>query len=199
MTHARPTFTELVDWLDGRLVGDEAEALASYVAEGDPLTLESVEWILAFVDGAASMPLQQPPPELGGRLRGIFDRLHRPQLGRDWSEATLREDARSGHAPSGERSRAGRGVHQAFDSDLGRFVLDATGTGGGEVDVEGLILLSPDSWGVDLAFLAGGTLRRAVRSTRDGRFEARGLPVEVDELWLTSGTVRVRAVLDLRH
>ncbi len=198
MRTVRPTFTELVDWLDGRLGTGEAEAVASFVAEGDPLTLESVEWILAFVDGASSMPLEQPPPELGGRLRGIFDRLHGAHRDRDWSDATLLYDARSGGAPSGEPSRAGRGVHRAFESELGRFVLDATTTGRGEVDVEGLVLLPADSWGVDLAFLASGTLRRALHSARDGRFRARGLPVEVDELWLTSGSTRVRAVLDLR-
>ena len=44
MRTVRPTFTELVDWLDGRLGTGEAEAVASFVAEGDPLTLESVEW-----------------------------------------------------------------------------------------------------------------------------------------------------------
>lgn len=198
MTTLRPTFTELVDWLDGRLGGDQAQAVASYVAEGDPSTLESVEWILTFVDGASSMPLEQSPPELGGRLRGIFDRLHRPQVGRDWFDATLLYDARSGDAPSGEHSPGGRGVHLAFDSALGRFVLDATSAGAGQVDVEGLVLLPTGAWGVDLALLADGTLRRAVRTGPDGRFEVRGVPVEVDELWLTSGTTRVRAVLDLR-
>lgn len=190
MTTVRPSFTELVDWLDGRLDVDEAEAVASYVAEGDPQTLESVEWILGFVDGAVSMPLEQPPPELGGRLRGIFDRLHRPRAGRDWCDATLLHDAR-------DRARSG-GVHLAFESDLGRFVLDAIPARAGEVDVEGLVLQPPGVAGVDLAFLAKGALRRAVRTAPDGRFEALGLPVEVDELWLTSGATRVRAVLDLR-
>lgn len=198
MMTARPTFTELIDWLDGRLATDAAEELASYVAVGDPSTLESVEWILEFVDGAASMPLAQRPPELGSRLRAVFDQLHRPGHGRDWTEAALLHDTRSQLGAVGVRSLGDGGVHLAFDCELGRFVLDATASAVGEVDVQGLIMLPPGSGGLDLAFLERGDLRRAVRSTPDGRFEARGVPVGVDELWLTSGPAQVRATLDLR-
>jgi len=136
----RPSFTELVDWLDGRLATEAAEDVASYVAVGDPATLESVEWILEFVSGAASMPLQQRPPELGLRLRGVFDQLHRPRQGRDWSEAALLHDTRSHVGVAGVRSLGDGGVHLAFDSELGRFVLDATASGVGEVDVQGLVI-----------------------------------------------------------
>lgn len=198
MMTARPTFTELVDWLDGRLSPEAADAVATSVSSGDPVTVESVEWILEFVDGAASMPLQEPPPELGSRLRGVFDQLHRPRRGRDWTDAVLLHDARSHRAAAGSSPLDDGDVHLAFDCEIGRFVLDATPSGTSEVDVQGLIRLAPGADGVDLAFLGRGDLRRAVRSTPDGRFDARGVPVEVDELWLTSGRTKVRASLDLR-
>ena len=51
---------------------------------------------------------------------------------------------------------------------------------------------------IDLAFLERGTLRRAAHATADGRFDVRGVPTGVDELWLSSAGTRVRAVLDLR-
>ncbi|GAA1501631.1 hypothetical protein [Nocardioides humi] len=195
----RPTFTELLDWVEGRLAGDRADAVASYVAAGDPATTASVEWIREFIAGARSMPLSEPPPELSARLRNVFEELHRPGHGDGWSDASLLHDTRTGLAVAGLRSLDDDGVHLAFDSEIGRFVLDATAAGAGEVDIQGLIMLAPGTRGVDLAFLERGDLRRAVRSTPDGRFDARGVPVDVDELWLTSGATRVRTVLDLRR
>ncbi|MDQ6525655.1 hypothetical protein RB608_18700 [Nocardioides sp. LHD-245] len=196
---ARPTFTELLDWIEGRLTDEAAAAVATYVDSGDPATSASVAWIRDFLAAAGSMPLSQPPPDLSARLRGVFDELHRPMRAEGWSDAWLLQDARSGLAAAGVRSSADGGVHLAFDSELGRFVLDATGAGVGEVDVQGLVMLAPGAGGVDLAFLAHGDLRRAVRTTPDGRFDARGVPLDVDELWLTSGATRVRATLDLRR
>lgn len=198
MNAARPSFTDLLDWVEGRLVPERAEAVQAYVATADPATTETVEWIREFVDGARSMPLARPPAELSSRLRDVFVGLHSPELGDDWSDADLLYDTRMGTAAAGVRSQDDEGVHLAFDSDLGRFVLDATSAGGGMVDVQGMVVVDPGSpGGIDLAFLQGGTLRRAARTTSDGRFEVRGVPADVDELWLSSETTRVRAVLDL--
>lgn len=199
MNSGRPSFTDLLDWVEGRLVPERADAVASYVAQGDPLTVESVEWIRDFLEDARSMPLAVPPPDLSARLRNVFVGLHSPDLDAGWSDASLLYDTRTGLAAAGVRSLDDDGVHLAFDSDLGRFLLDATPAGPGEVDIQGLIRLAeagPD--GVDVAFLQRGTLRRASRATTDGRFDVRAVPVDVDELWLTSGSTRVRAVLDLQ-
>lgn len=199
MNSARPSFTDLLDWVEGRLVPERADAVASYVAHADPMTAESVEWIREFLDGAQSMPLAVPPPDLSARLRDVFVGLHNPDLADGWSNASLLYDTRTGLAAAGVRSLDDDGVHLAFDSDLGRFLLDATPAGPGDVDIQGLIrLVAAAQDGVDLAFFQGGTLRRAARATSDGRFDVRGVPVDVDELWLTSGSTRVRAVLDLQ-
>lgn len=197
MNGLRPTFTELLDWVDGRLSDDHAEAVATYVATADAATLETVQWIRDFLADARSMPLVVPPPELSARLRNVFVGLHSPELD-DWSDASLLYDTRMGYAAAGVRSHEGDGVHLAFDSAVGRFVLDAVAAGPGEVDVQGLIMVGPDDTdGVDLAFLQQGTLRRAARATADGRFDVRGVPADVDELWLTAGDTRVRAELNL--
>jgi hypothetical protein len=59
-------------------------------------------------------------------------------------------------------------------------------------------MLDEGGAGIDLAFLQGGSLRRAARAGRDGRIDVRGVPIDVDELWLTSDVTRVRARLDLQ-
>jgi hypothetical protein len=195
---ARPSFTDLLDWVEGRLPVEQADAVSAYVATADPAVQETVAWIRGFLEDARSMPLQAPPAELSARLRDVFVGLHSPQSD-DWSDASLLYDTRMGLAAAGVRSLDDDGVHLAFDSELGRFVLDATSAGPGEVDVQGLVMrdrIGPE--GLDLAFLEAGTLRRAARATADGRFDVRGVPTDVDELWLSSGGMRVRAVLDLR-
>lgn len=199
MTTDRPSFTDLLDWVEGRLVPERADTVSSYVAHADPVTAESVAWIRDFLEDARSMPLAEPPADLSARLRGVFVGLHSPDLDDGWSDASLLYDTRTGLAAAGVRSLDDDGVHLAFASDLGRFLLDATPAGPGEVDIHGLIMLArAGTDGVDLAFLQQGTLRRASRATADGRFDVRGVPIDVDELWLTSGSTRVRAVLDLQ-
>ncbi|WP_183095910.1 hypothetical protein [Nocardioides stalactiti] len=198
MTIGRPTFTDLLDWVEGRLAPEQADVVAAYVATADDATMETVEWIREFHDAAGSMRLEQPPADLSARLRDVFVGLQGPEVSDRWSDASLLYDTRSGLAAAGVRSYDGDGVHLAFDSDLGRFLLEASPAGPGEVDIQGLIrteLIGDD--GVDLSFLGRGTLRRAARATADGRFDVRGVPVDVDELWLSSGGTRVRAALDL--
>ena len=194
----KPTFTDLLDWVEGRLQPEQSELVAAYVDTADPATLETVDWIRTFLHDARSTPLAQPPAELSARLRDVFVGLHSPQQSSDWTDAALLYDTRMGLAAAGVRS-ADDGVHLAFDSELGRFVIDAVVAGPGEVDVQGLIMLDGvDEGGVDLAFLQAGSLRRAARTTKDGRIDVRGVPVDVDEMWLTSGGTRVRARLDLQ-
>lgn len=196
---ARPSFTELVDWAEGRLVPERADAVSAYVDAADAETIDAVEWIRDFHHHARAMPLEEPPAELSARLRDVFTGLHEPQRTDGWSEASLLYDTRLGMAAAGVRSADDDGVHLAFDSDLGRFVLDAVPAGSGEVDVQGMVALADtDRTGVDLAFLERGTLRRAARATADGRFDVRGVPTGVDELWLSADGTRVRAALDLR-
>jgi hypothetical protein len=198
MRAARPSFTDLLDWVEGRLVPERADAVTAYVATADPDTAETVQWIRDFVEDAHAMPLEQPPADLSERLRDVFVGLHNPELSDDWSDASLLYDTRMGMAAAGVRSADDDGVHLAFESELGRFVLDATSSGEGMVDVQGLVVERGEPTGIDLAFLQAGTLRRATRTTADGRFDVRGVPTDVDELWLSSGTTRVRAVLDLQ-
>ncbi|HYG93843.1 MAG TPA: hypothetical protein VD859_09675 [Nocardioides sp.] len=194
----RPTFTVLLDWLEGRLDGARAAEVAAYVGAADEETRDRVEWIRDFLHDAQLMPLVQPPAELSERLRSAFVGFHSPRETDGWTDASMLYDTRTRPAAVGVRSFGDDGVHLAFDSRLGRFVLEVAPGGPGEVDLQGLIMVDGEDPGIDLAFLEHGSLRRAARAGSDGRFDVPGVPAGVDELWLTSGDTRVRASLDLR-
>ena len=198
MIAGKPTLTDLLDWVEGRLSAERSDQVSAYVDSADPATAETLDWIRSFLQDARSMPLVQPPAALSARLRGVFVGLHSPEQDSEWTDAALLYDTRLGLTAAGVRS-ADDGVHLAFASELDRFVLDASPAGPGEVDIHGLIMLDEGgATGVDLAFLQAGSLRRAARATKDGRIDVRGVPIDVDELWLTSERTRVRARLDLQ-
>ena len=194
MSTTRLSFTRLLDWIEGRLEPAEADQVAAAVAVSDSATLEQVDWIRGFLEDTQRMTLERPPAELSARLRASFSGFHRPQDARAWSEADLLHDFRQQVA--GVRSGV-ENASLAFDSDLGRFVLEIAPSGPGQVDVQGLVMVAPDSDTIDLAFHSGGRLRKAARTEHDGRFDVPGVPVTVDELWLSAGDIRVRAALDL--
>ena len=56
-----PTFTELVDWVDGRLDQQQAADVESRVATGGEETSATVDWIREFKAAAELMPLVAPP------------------------------------------------------------------------------------------------------------------------------------------
>lgn len=190
------SFTRLLDWLEGRLEPAEADQVAAAVAIADSATLDQVVWIRGFLEDTRRMTLERPPAELSARLRASFSGFHRPQTAAAWSDAELLHDFRQQVA--GVRSGA-ENASLAFDSDLGRFVLEIAPSGPGQVDVQGLVMVIPDGPVIDLAFHSGGRLQKAARTERDGRFDVPGVPITVDELWLSAGDVRVRAALDLAN
>lgn len=192
----RPTFTDLLDLAEGRLEGEQALRVADEVALDDEAAV-TLAWIEDFLHDARRMPLQQPPPELSARLRAVFVG-HHTQQDDSWTDASLLHDTRIQAA--GVRSTGVHdSVHLAFDSEVGRFVVEVRAAGSGVVDVAGLVLLDDGSAGTDVTFLEAGVVRRVARAERDGRFEANGVPETVDELRLTSGAARVRTGLDLRQ
>ena len=196
----RPTFTELLDLAEGRLDDDRARLLFDRVAVDDEAA-GTLAWIEGFLADARGLPLQQPPPELSARLRAVFPGHHGAHDD-EWSEASLLHDTRApaaGQRSAGVHDDVHDAVHLAFDSELGRFVIEVRRTGAATVDVDGLVLLDAGSSSVDVTFVEGGVLRRAARAGRDGRFEARDVPTTVDELRLSAGAARVRTKLDLRQ
>lgn len=195
----RLEFTTLLDWVEGRLDAERSRQVSAVVAAGDPETRETVEWIRDFIGGARQMPLHAPPPELSRRLHRLF---HDHVLGggqSGWSDATLLHDDRLPGAAAGMRDGGARQrLRLVFGSELGRFVLEASPAAPGEVDLEGVVIPEAEGLPLQLSFLEAGALRRALTPTSSHRFAVEGMPVAVDEVWLTQGERRVRARLDLR-
>jgi hypothetical protein len=56
-----PDFARLLDWIEGRLSDDEAQAVAAQVAEADATTKATVDWLRAFHQTSAELVFDQPP------------------------------------------------------------------------------------------------------------------------------------------
>lgn len=195
MTSQRPSFTLLLDWIEGRDT-ERAAAVAAQVATSGDEVRDEVAWIQGFLADASRMPLEEPPPELSRRLLDAFVGLHRPGDGYAWSDAALLYDSRDPQTAVAVRSGSD-GVSLAFDSELGRFVVEVVPAGPAAVDLQGLLRGATPAGGIDLALLEAGTLRRAARVEADGRFDLADVSSSVDELWLTAARTRVPVRLDL--
>lgn len=204
----KPSMATLLDWVEGRLPEDTAEQVATAV-EFDPELRETVEWIHAFHAAAAQMPLEAPPPEVSASLHAAFERFTNPGAGGGWSEASPDTSETELPHAAGFRSAGRRDTtHLIFHTAIGDLLLRVSPAGAGTVDVDGRVLLLR-SWvdtpvagmtvgGLEVAAMADGVLHAAVRceSARE-TFELRGLPVNVDEIWVTYGDERVRAAVNL--
>jgi hypothetical protein len=67
----RIAFSQLVDWVEGRLPEKEARAVEEQVAVADAATLADVAWLRRFVRATESV-LEAPPPEVRSMLISRF-------------------------------------------------------------------------------------------------------------------------------
>jgi hypothetical protein len=201
-----PDFATVLDWVEGRL----DPAVAARVAEAavhDPRVREIVAWLRNFHRAAAAIPLVDPPPIVGQRLRQYFRRWARAreELAREPVEVVARMlfDSRQDVALVDLRAADSEAdvdiAHLAFTSDPADVVLDVRRLGPGRVRIEGQVLPAD---GVDRAYAveATGPRMTAVRSVsgdRHGRFQLPELPDRVDRLRLDSGELVLLVQFDV--
>ena len=65
-------FSQLVDWIEGRLSEEEARAVEERVAVADAATLADVAWVRRFVRATEDSILESPPPEVRSTLIARF-------------------------------------------------------------------------------------------------------------------------------
>ncbi len=189
-----PDFATVLDWVEGRLDAETAARVAEAAAR-DPRVREIVAWLRGFHEAAAAIPLVDPPPIVGQRLRQYFTRWSRAraELAREPVEIVARMlfDSRQDVALVDLRSAddGDEVTHLAFTSDPADVVLDVRRLGPGRVRIEGQVLPAD---GIDRAFAveASGprmTTVHSVSGDAHGRFRLSELPDRVSKLRLDSG------------
>jgi hypothetical protein len=68
----RIAFSQLVDWVEGRLPQKEAQAVEEQVEVADSATLADVAWLRKFVRATEDSVLESPPPEVRSTLIARF-------------------------------------------------------------------------------------------------------------------------------
>ncbi len=188
MTRREPTFTALVDWLEGRLAPDEHAAVAQAVASGDQHTRDAVAWIESFHEAAAGVPLVDPPAVVRQNLRGHFEAWYEAKriISQTPIELTadLVFDSRYDLVVGVRGVSDHSSVHLAYGCAVADVVLDVTFGLPDQVNIDGQVM-RVDS-GAPRAFEAvanaPGRRVRSVDGTSDGRFSLRGLPQDATDL-----------------
>ena len=68
----RIVFSQLVEWVEGRLPEKDAQAVEERVAVADAATLADVAWLRRFVKATEGSILESPPPEVRSTLIARF-------------------------------------------------------------------------------------------------------------------------------
>jgi hypothetical protein len=68
----RIAFSQLVDWVEGRLPEEEAQAVEEQMAVADTATLADVAWLRKFVRATEDSVLESPPPVVRSTLIARF-------------------------------------------------------------------------------------------------------------------------------
>lgn len=102
-----PTFSEILDWLEGRLSEDERRRVAELLANADESTRANEEWLRIFLQATRKMRFESPPAHVRTELRHRFaayaqDRKSPGLIER--LQATLAFDSHTQVATSGLRS-----------------------------------------------------------------------------------------------
>lgn len=192
-----PSFTELVDWVEGRLDEVRAARVATLVADGVSEVVDSVAWIREFRRAADVLPLQRPAAEVSASLRQLF-RDHHAVGNPGWVEAVLRFDSRTQPMVGVRSAATAELAHLVYDGDFGAVVVNVNRLGQGQVGLRGYVsLTAADEDGTRVSLRRSGTSERITRCDENGRFELSDVLTDVDELWIAQGDTRVRMPLDL--
>jgi hypothetical protein len=102
-----PRFSELLDWLEGRLPPDKARAVAEHLQAANAATQADLDWLRLFLQVRQSVQFASPPPGVRETLRRAFaayaEAQELPGPFQRWL-ATLTFDSRAQSVTAGLRS-----------------------------------------------------------------------------------------------
>lgn len=105
-------FSELLDWLEGRLPPDQAHAVAERLEGADAATQADLDWLRLFLQARQTIQFASPPLSVRETLRGRFaaySEARQPPGLFQRLLATLTFDSRAQAATAGLRSAADEG------------------------------------------------------------------------------------------
>ncbi|HYP43749.1 MAG TPA: hypothetical protein VEQ66_00940 [Propionibacteriaceae bacterium] len=202
----RPSFPQLVDWVEGRLDQTTADGVSQAVVSGDPQTVAAVDWLREFLDLAQELPLHEPPPIINQNLRRYYARWSRARATLDHPrlelKASLLFDSRLDLAPVGVRGPSDSEglVHLAYTTDRADLVLDVSRVGGHVVRLDGQVLLNDNAQAPIFEAVVTGPsgTKRTIDGDALGRFSLVDVPEDATELRVTNSDLAIKIALDLR-
>jgi hypothetical protein len=204
MSATEPTFTELLDWVEGRVPEPRRSQLAALAAQ-DTATAASIEWIESFLAAGRLMPLATPPAEQSARLRRTLDEYFHPWRPEHYSEGAL---ALASGGPATARGTRGAALTPGattgtddlvFETEVGRVrvvarLVGREGSAGAEVrivlDESAIAAFPPQESRVLLA--TGDRVRRRGIRVSAAEFEVADVPADIDRIWLVHPDRTVR-------
>lgn len=189
----KPTFGQLLDWMEGRLTR-EAAAEVERLSAADDETRASVAWIEGFRRFGREHPIPPPPPIVKQRLMQAFERHHgrdRPHIGQT---AHLTFDSRDDVVMAGVRGfeEIDEGYQLTFTTETHGVLIDVFPTGPSTRRIEGQVLglegednvwvVSVEHQGRSISDIHGDT---------NGSFALADVPSSVGALRLTNGSTTI--------
>lgn len=188
----KPSFEEVLDWIEGRLTPEEAERTADLVA-ADAQARAEAEWLRNFIEVSEETVLDSPPPgvreELSRRFEGLAEERRQPGLlHRLFATLTFEGGAepafgvRSVGSPEAQR-------HFVYSTELADVSFSVRPRRGGGFDLMGQVLpngedIEPDEFGVHLIRDVG--VSEMVLADDLGEFSFENAPEGTYEMVLTT-------------
>jgi hypothetical protein len=182
----KPTFAQLLDWLEGRMDQDDARELEKNLKAGDPETEADLAWLRAFLDTSEAARLTTLPQEVQNDLVRKFEAFSRDRRAPNLLErlvAVLTFDSHAGPALAGVRSVQAQGKQRQliYETEHAEIALnifpnsqDENMTLNGQIYPKGGLIPS----GLSVQVLAAEGLAEKGLTTSDnlGEFILEGLP-----------------------
>ena len=104
-----PRFSELLDWLEGRLPSDKARDVAERLQTADAATQSDLDWLRLFQQARQSVQFASPPPRVRETLIQRFAEARQPPGLFQRLPANLTFDSHAQLVTAGLRSVSGEG------------------------------------------------------------------------------------------
>lgn len=191
----KPTFAELLDWLEGRLTRESSAVMDqdSQIRDDDEIRA-AVTWIEGFRKFASDNPVPKPPPVIRQRLRQAFEHHHGRGLMPVHEVARLTFDSRDDVIMASVRGHVeiGDGYQRTFATESHGVLLDIVTVSDTEARIEGQVLgveSEPSVWEAQILFPSGSITDSS--GDENGSFSIDEVPLSVETLRLTNGHVTI--------